>query len=256
MYAGVYAIGRPQVTRAGRWMAAVLACGEGAVLSHHSAAALCGLEQAGRDVEITVPSRRRPRVRTIKVHRRDLTDDELTRRDRIPVTSPLLTLIDLASVLRRQALDAAVSSADRLDLIDPESLRRALTLSPRRHGIAKLRCALDRHTLVLTDSELERRFLPIARRASLGRPQTQVWLNGFRVDFYWPELGLVVETDGLRYHRTAEQQARDRRRDQAHTAAGLTPLRFPHSQIASEPAHVERVLRSTARRLRGRNSDP
>jgi very-short-patch-repair endonuclease len=74
-------------------------------------------------------------------------------------------------------------------------------------------------------------------------------VNGFRVDFYWPELGLVVETDGLTYHRTPAQQAEDRRRDQAHTAAGLTVLRFTHAQVRYEPGYVEQVLRAVARRL-------
>ena len=116
--------------------------------------------------------------------------------------------------------------------------------------MAALRETLDRRTLVLTDSELERRFLPIARRAGLPPPQTQSMVNGFRVDFSWPELGLVVETDGLRYHRTPAQQAADRVRDQAHTAAGLTPLRFTHAQVAYAPGHVELTLRATAARLR------
>jgi very-short-patch-repair endonuclease len=88
------------------------------------------------------------------------------------------------------------------------------------------------------------------RRANLPRPRTQQHVNGHRVDFWWPEHKLVVETDGLRYHRTPAQQARDRRRDQAHYAAGLTPLRFTHAQVAYAPEEVERVLRSvpTARR--------
>ena len=104
---------------------------------------------------------------------------------------------------------------------------------------------------MLTDSELERRFLPIARRAGLPPPQTGRPVNGFKADFFWPELGLVVETDGLRYHRTPIQQTRDRVRDQAHAAAGLTPLRFTHTQVAYEPDHVEGTLRAVARRLAG-----
>ena len=109
----------------------------------------------------------------------------------------------------------------------------------------------------LTDSELERLLLTIAGRAGLGLPETGVWLNGFKVDFYWPDLGLVVETDGLRYHRTAAQQERDRIRDQAHIAAGLTPLRFTHGQVRFESLHVEDTLRSVARRLKGsRGQDP
>jgi very-short-patch-repair endonuclease len=75
-------------------------------------------------------------------------------------------------------------------------------------------------------------------------------VNGFEVDFYWPDLGLIVETDGLRYHRTPAQQSRDRLRDQVHTAAGLTCLRFTHEQITFHPAHVEHTLRATAERLR------
>src|SRR5205814_5987973 len=126
-------------------------------------------------------------------------------------------------------LEAAVNEADKLDLITPERLRQALEAIARRPGLAALRRLLDRDTFVLTDSELERRFLPIARAAGLPKPLTRVHLNGFKVDFYWPEFDLVVETDGLRYHRTPAQQARDTLRDQAHAAAGLTRLRFTHA---------------------------
>ncbi len=80
-------------------------------------------------------------------------------------------------------------------------------------------------------------------------PKTQQRVNGFKVDFYWPELGLVVETDGLRYHRTPAQQARDQLRDQAHTAAGLTPLRFSHAQVRFGPERVRVTLAAVARRL-------
>lgn len=103
----------------------------------------------------------------------------------------------------------------------------------------------------LTDSELERRFLRLVRRAKLPIPQTGSRLNGFKVDFFWPDLGLVVETDGLRYHRTPAQQARDGERDLAHTAAGLTTLRFTHSHVASDPALVRRTLQRVVRRLEG-----
>jgi very-short-patch-repair endonuclease len=74
-------------------------------------------------------------------------------------------------------------------------------------------------------------------------------VSGFRVDFYWPELGLVVETDGLRYHRTPAQQQRDQNRDQAHLASGLTPLRFSHHQIAYRPGHVVETLTRVVGRL-------
>jgi very-short-patch-repair endonuclease len=116
--------------------------------------------------------------------------------------------------------------------------------------VAIVRTTLDRRTFMLTDTELERRFLVIARRAGLPRPQTQQRLNGFRVDFYWPDLRLVVETDALRYHRTPAQQAKDRVRDQAHAATGLTPLRFTRAQVRFEPEHVARTLAAVAGRLR------
>jgi very-short-patch-repair endonuclease len=126
----------------------------------------------------------------------------------------------------------------------------------RRPGTAALSKALDRRTFTLTDSQLERQFLPLAGKAGLPQPQTGRVVNGFKVDFYWPELGLVVETDGLRYHRTPAQQARDRLRDQAHTAAGLVCLRFTRAQVALEPRHVEATLSAVADRLRaGRTAD-
>ena len=117
-------------------------------------------------------------------------------------------------------------------------------------GVAVLRAVLDRRTFSLTDSELERRFGPIARRAGLPLPLTQRRVNGFRVDFYWPDLGLVVETDGLRYHRTPAQQTADLRRDQAHSAAGFTPLRFSHAQVTYESVYVESMLKDVAQRLK------
>ncbi len=176
---GVYVVGRPELTPHGQWMAAVLACGPGAMLSHGSAAALWGIGEEWREIEVTVR-----------------------------------------------------------------------TASPRRRaGVRPLRTMLDRRTFRLTREQLERRFLPLAERVGLPLPLTKQWINGFEVDFYWPDLGFVIETDGLRYHRTPAEQARDRLRDQAHTAAGMTQLRFTHEQVYYEPEHVLSVLRPTARRL-------
>jgi very-short-patch-repair endonuclease len=251
VHRGVYAVGRPDLTTHGRWMAAVLRCRPGAVLSHGSAAAQLGIGSERGVVEVSVPANRSARVRGVRVHRRAaFGQDDIVVRDGIPVTSPVLTLVDLATYLGRDRLEEAINQADKRDLIDPEALREALEAIPRRPGVAPLRKLLDRRTFTLTDSELERRFLPIARRAGLPRPVTGQRVNGFKVDFYWPELGLVVETDGLRYHRTPAQQARDRVRDQAHTTSGLTPLRFTHAQVRFEPRYVEATLAATAARLR------
>ncbi len=167
----------------------------------------------------------------------------------IPVTSPVRTLLDLATVLDPPALEAAINAADKLDVIDPEALRAALDRRTGQPGVATLRRVLDRATFRLTDSELERRFLRLVARAGLPPALTGQRINGFKVDFLWPTLGLVVETDGLRYHRTPAQQARDRARDQAHSAAGLTPLRFTHAQVRSEPSEVVTTLTAVARRL-------
>jgi very-short-patch-repair endonuclease len=98
----------------------------------------------------------------------------------------------------------------------------------------------------LTDSGLERRFLAIVRLAGMPMPETQAYVNGYRVDFYWPDLGLIVEADGWRYHRTPGEQATDHRRDQAHTTAGMTTLRFAEKQIRYEPDEVKRTLTTVA----------
>jgi very-short-patch-repair endonuclease len=171
------------------------------------------------------------------------------------VTTPICTLIDIAARTAPAQAERAVNQADKLDLIDPEALRGALDETEPRPGVRRLRRILDRRTFTMTDSINEQRFLPIAGRAGLPRPQTQQWINGFRVDFYWPDLGLVVETDGLRYHRTPAEQAEDRLRDQTHTAAGLTCLRFTRAQVKFDPSHVQAVLTAVASRLYSRRSD-
>jgi len=250
VFRGVYAVGRPEVSRKGRWMAAVLACRLEVVLSRESAAALWGIcSERGAVIHVAGPRARDHRQPGIVAHRsRTLWDQDLTRRKSIPVTTPARTLIDLGTCLPPYELEAAVNEADKLDLVHPVALRAAVHERRGQRGVLALREILDRGDFLLTDSELERRFLPIARRAGLGPPHTQQRVNGFRVDFYWPDLGLVVETDGLRYHRTPSEQTKDRVRDQAHIAAGLTPLRFTHWQVRYEPGHVERTLRAAARR--------
>lgn len=260
---GVYAVGRPQLTLRGWWMAAVLACGSDALLGHGSAAELWGIRRPRTHamngaqlrrpslIDVSMPGatcRRRAGIRTHR--RRELAQVDRTRRDRIPVTTPARTLIDLATQLEGGALEGAVNEADKLGLIDPETLRIEIDAYAGMDGIAALRKILDRRTFALTDSELERRFLRLVRRAGLQPPRTRERVNGFRVDFHWPEYGLIVETDGLRYHRTPSQQARDRLRDQTHLGAGLVALRFTHAQVAFEPAHVVGLLRSVAERQR------
>lgn len=246
LWPDVYAVGRPEVTDEGLWMAAALTCGEGAALSHESAAALWGIRPSrGRLQEVSVPFPRDPRRRGIRTHRRRFY--EVTRKRGIPVTTPGQTVIDLAARLTDRQLERVIDEADKVDLLHPQELRRMADGEPGA-GAARVRRLLDRATFVLTRSDLERRFLPLATRAGLSRPRTQARVNGFDVDFYFAELGLVVETDGGRFHRTPAQQSRDRAREHAHLAAGLTPVRFTHGQVRFEPDHVERTLRELAGR--------
>ena len=216
---GVYAVGSPWLSRHGEWMVAILACGawrcaqpreRGVALGHavrRRGAHRCHGAAAG-------PPARGGRAHTApRPHRRS----DMTERHGVPVTSPALTLVDLAARLERDPLEAAVNEADKLDLIDPEGLRVALERFAGWRGAPALRATLDRRTFTLTDSELERRFLPLARRAGLATPADPSARQRFRVDFFWPELGLVVETDGLRYHRTPQSAgARPGARPSAH----------------------------------------
>jgi very-short-patch-repair endonuclease len=247
IYRGVYAVGRPDLTQHGRWMAAVLACGPGTALSYDSGAALWGIRKPRRTtpIHVSIPLCRRSSHEGIVVHRR--AELNATRHEGIPVTTPIDTLIDLAATLNESNLEAAVNEADKLDLVHADALRKAVE-GIRRPGAGALHRLLGEHAFTATDSELERMLLRIARRAGLPKPQTGVVVNGFKVDFYWPEYKLVVETDGLRYHRTPAQQAKDRLRDQVHIAAGLIPLRFTAAQVTRDAAYVERTLSATAAR--------
>ena len=266
MTRGVYAVGRPALTQNGKRMAALLACGGDAdlagdvilrpsirvvpavVLSHDSAADLMaiGREHRGRfEVSSLLAAHRS--VPGVRPHRRSaMRDGWYGFYDGIPVTSPVQTLIDLAARHETAAMERSINEADKLGLARTDDLRKALDLHPGEPGVAKLRRILDMRTFRYTRSELERAFLPLVRKAGLSLPKTSVYVNGHEVDFWFPDLGLVVETDGLTYHRTPAQQAKDRERDQDHAEAGLTPLRFTHGQIEHEPGRVVRVLRATA----------
>lgn len=247
---GVYAVGRPDVGRRGRWMAAVLSCGPEALLSHRSAAVLWGIAEASleAEIEIVVPRTSVHRRKGIRVHRRvDLGPEHRREVAAIPLTDPISTLVDLASCVVEWRVERAINEADRLDLVDPETLQATIPTLPPRPGMARLRRLLGLDAL--TDTGLERKFLGIVRAARLPPPETQAQVNGYRVDFYWPDLGLVVEVDGWRYHRTPGQQATDYRRDHAHTRDGLTTLRVAESQIRNEPQRVRATLSTVAARL-------
>jgi len=250
LWRGVYAVGRPEVSQNGRWMGAVLACGSKALLSHTCAAALWRIAPALRTetIHVTVPGGRFHGGNGIKVHRRrDLGREHRRVVAGIPVTDPVSTLVDLASCRVEWQVEQAINNADRLDLVDIEALRAIIAALPPRPGMACMRRLLGLDAL--TDTGLERKFLAIVRAANLPIPETQAMVSGYRVDFYWPALGLVVEADGWRHHRTPGEQRTDRRRDQAHLTSGLTTLRFSEDQIRFRPAEVRRPLAAVIARL-------
>ncbi len=148
-------------------------------------------------------------------------------------------MVDSATELGPIAIERMINDADKRDLIDPETLRAALDNHAGEPGVRPLRTVLDRPTFRLSDSDLEIYFRPIATAAKLPPPLTKRFVNGFEVDFFWPDLGLVVETDGLRYHRTPSAQTRDALRDRTHVIAGMSPLRFTHYEIATKATRSE-----------------
>ena len=235
IYPGVYAVGQLVLTQEGRWMAAILACGEAAALSHDSAAALWRIAKRKADpIHVSVLSRSRSRE-GIEVHRRAALPT--VRRDGIPTTTVAQTLIDVAA---SADIEQAIGEAVLRRMISLKALRAAATEAGRTG--APLRHVIDRATFRVTQSGLERAFLRLVADAGLPLPDTQTRFGISRVDFYWPDIGLVVETDGGRFHANAFQQLGDRRRDQAHMRAGRMALRLMHWQVVHEPADTTTLL--------------
>jgi hypothetical protein len=150
-----------------------------------------------------------------------------TTRHGIPVTTPIQTIIDLALRLGRRDFERMINEADKYDLVHPPELREALDLRQGKPGVARLRHVLDQRTFRLTKEELERRFLPLARRAGLSVPLTGQWVNNFEVDFYWPDLGLIVETTSC-----ATTARRPSRRG---TGSAIRPTPPPASPSSASP---------------------
>jgi very-short-patch-repair endonuclease len=232
-------------------MAAVLACGAGAVLSHGSAGQLWGLLRTPADgsIEITVRTEAgRKRQPGLRIHRSvTLQPDEVTERDAIPVTTPARTLLDLATVLPLRRLERAVDDGERLRLCPPFEL----SATARRHrgelGAGPLNALLATHTIgsTVTRSELEERFLAVCRARRLPQPKVNEPLLGYVVDFLWPPARLIVEVDGRATHGTTQAFQRDRDRDTDLMAHGYRTLRFTWWDVTRRPAVVaDRVRRS------------
>jgi hypothetical protein len=227
-------------------MAAVLACGPDALLSHRSAALLLDLLQMTETrIDVSVLDNRRTR-RGLRIHRNGRLDEE----DRmvssgIPVTSVARTLLDLAGVVRPRMLERAVDQAERLQVFDLRAVERVRERNPRRRGLAALDQVLTHYAgPTPPPSELERIFLDLCRRAQLPSPAANCFIAGSEVDIAWLDRRVVVELDGYEYHRTRQAFERDRVRDSSLQIAGYRVLRVTYRRLMREPEQVIVELRS------------
>jgi very-short-patch-repair endonuclease len=241
IYRGVYLVG-PIVPPHARELAAVLACGEGAVLSHRSAAALWQLlpypaTSAPIDVTVIAVDRRRPGIRVHRVI--SLEPDEVTTHKGIPVTTPARTMLDLAADEAERDLEQALAAVERSHKTSRAKLLSLLTRYPGRRGAPTLRALLDADSRpALTRSEAEERFLALVTKAKLPPPEVNVRLADFEVDFLWREQRLVVEVDGYAHHADRASFEADRARDAVLAARGFRVVRVTWRQIVAQPEAV------------------
>jgi very-short-patch-repair endonuclease len=252
VYPGVYAVGHVPRTREARWMAAVMACGQGAVLSHLDAAALWQIyESRGTAVHVTATSRAGRHLRGIRAHRaRTLDPADVTVKDGIPVTTVTRTLIDLTDLLPSDRILRAIREAEYLKLLDSDTLTAAVQRAAGRKKLAELKKALERHRPgQIVREELEHRFLELVHAAGLPDPETNVKvktrLRTYEVDCLWRHEGVAVELDGRAAHARAAAFEEDRARDAALTATALRPLRFTWRRVTEEPEDVLAELKAT-----------
>jgi len=234
-------------------MAAVLACGPRALLSHRGAATLLGLLVFSHSLpDVTAPGRSRAAHEGIVVHlpRQLHTEDEATE-DGIPVTSVARTLLDLAEVVRPRLLERAVENAERLGMFDLGAVERLIDRSHGRRGLRALNAALRdyRGTPAFTRSELERLFLDLCSDAGLPKPHVNAWIAGSEVDTVWPDRRLVVELDSHEFHGSRAAFERDRIRDTKLQLAGYRVLRITHRWLEQEPDAVAAAVRSLLDRV-------
>lgn len=246
LHVGVYAVGHQVVSIHGRWMAAVLACGSGSILSHRDAAALWGIRPSSRHVvDVTAPCGSRRDRPGIEVHRtRRLDPEDRDVEDGIPVTTVARTLLDLAEVLPRGDLANAIENSERLRLFDLRAVEDVIGRSPGRRGLRVLRGALEAYRPPpATRSLLERRFLDLMHDAGLPRPLVNVEIANLEVDAAWHDARLVVELDGRTFHDTHEAFERDRIRDATLQLAGYRVLRVTDRRLLREPMAVVHTVR-------------
>jgi very-short-patch-repair endonuclease len=252
---GIYLVGHPIPLPGAFELAAVLACGDCAFVSHRSAAALWRLAKAPSDaVELTVVGRNCRSHDGMRIHRViTLAPADQRHWNGIPVTAPARTLIDFTSVANREEAERAIAEAFALKLLTESDLLAALERAPHRAGVAQVRAILGQPGGPRrTRSDGERALLRLIRAARLPVPATDVPLLGFTADFLWPEQRLIVELDSYPAHGHRAAFERDHRRDVVHRDAGYEVLRFTGRQLEHEPFYVLAVIaRALDRRTRG-----
>ncbi len=232
-------------------MAAVLACGAGAVLSHRSAAGIwqiLPLDRA-RPVEVLVPGRFAPsRPGILARHTAALAGRDVRTLGGIPLTRPARTLLDLGSVVSAARLERAVAEAHARGLAGEPELREQLRRHRGRRGAGALRALLDRQAgPAFTRSEAERRLLSLIRAAGVPEPEVNARVGSYEVDFLWRAERVIAETDGYAFHSSRAAFERDRDRDNELQARGYRVLRFSWRQVVSARGVVRARLRRSLR---------
>ena len=243
LHRGVYAVGHARLTVRGRWMAAVLAAGPRAVLSHRDAAALHGIRADNRyRIDVTVP-KWRPAPDGVDLHTSPIEDDERTVIDGIPVTTAFRTLLDLATTLNDRELQQAIDETERLRIAETPSLTCLLQRHAGRPGTKRLRDLQPDPRI--TKSQLERNFLAYLRVNDLPLPQTNVIVEAYTVDCVWHDQRLIAELDGYEFHDTRRTFDDDKERDQELSVAGYRPIRITAPQLKTP--ELARRLRALTR---------
>jgi Transcriptional regulator, AbiEi antitoxin len=248
LHRGVYAVGHIRLSARGRWMAAALACGDDAVLSHRAASALWDLSQtpAGA-IDVTAPGHSRRRIPGVHFHgARTLHPDDREIIDGIPVTALPRTMLDQATAVNPQRLRTLLEQAQRRDLVNPLAFDALLARSPGHHGAGRLRAALSelQDDPPWTQSELERRFLEFLRTRHLPEPRTNVPIDGILADCFWPEHNLVAELDSYRFHRDRRTFESDREKGIVHARAGRQAIHITQRMLTRQAQQLEMDLRA------------
>jgi Protein of unknown function (DUF559) len=252
LHRGVYAVGHIALTARSRELAAVLACGPEAILSHRSAAALWGLRRTSSPrIEVTAP-RGRKGPAGITVHRsRVIHPEDRAAVDTIAVTSVARTLVDLADVASLPALERAINEAELLGLFDLAALERTLERLPNRRGRGRLRGALALYlpSAAFTRSKGERDFIRLCADHGLPQPSANLAIAGEEVDLIWTDARVIVEIDGRAVHGTTRAFHEDRRRDRALATKGFQVVRVTEHDLDDEAALAAEMKALRARRL-------